>query len=78
MIYNVPPYMKKPYGAYVKRLITKQMGPAPPKFASPIVKELLDLCLKFQASERSTAAELIEFLRGVYTPPGMHKMCFIF
>ena len=68
MIHNVPPYMKKPLCMYVDRLMRKKKPPVLPTFASPAVKDLLRKCLNMNPDHRSSAAELIEFLRGVYTP----------
>ena len=70
MIHNVPPYMKKPLPTYIDRIINKKKAPVTPKFASPAVKELLGKCLQMKVDDRSSADELIEFLRGVYTPMG--------
>ena len=72
MIHNVPPYMKKPLCAYVDRIMNKKKAPVTPTFASPAVKELLGKCLKMNPEHRSSAAELIEYLRGVYTPLGKY------
>ena len=60
--------MNKPYGAYLNRL--KKKGPSIPKFVAEDVQELLKLSLKLKPDERSTATELLKYLRGVYKTPG--------
>ena len=74
MIHNVPPHINKSKSpwAYVDRLANKRKAPVTPKFAPEDVKKLLGKCLQLEPDARSSAAELTEFIRGVYTPQGKY------